>query len=35
MDTEMLVTFRTVRPMSDDEFFEFCQICPDLPGFSY
>jgi len=26
MDTEMLVTFRTVRPMSDDEFFEFCQI---------
>lgn len=22
----MLVTFRTVRPMSDDEFFEFCQI---------
>lgn len=26
MDTEMLVTFRTVTPMSDDEFFEFCQI---------
>jgi len=26
MDTEMLVTFRTVRPMSDDEFFEFCHI---------
>ncbi|MGV3602699.1 MAG: Uma2 family endonuclease [Dyadobacter fermentans] len=26
MDTEMLVTFRTVSPMSDDEFFEFCQI---------
>ncbi|SEI69829.1 Endonuclease, Uma2 family (restriction endonuclease fold) [Dyadobacter sp. SG02] len=26
MDTDMLVTFRTVRPMSDDEFFEFCQI---------
>ncbi|SDE28459.1 Endonuclease, Uma2 family (restriction endonuclease fold) [Dyadobacter soli] len=26
MDTEMLTTFRTVRPMSDEEFFEFCQI---------
>lgn len=26
MDTDMLMTIRTVRPMSDDEFFEFCQI---------
>ena len=26
MDTDMLVTFRPVRPRSDDEFFEFCQI---------
>ncbi len=32
MDAEMLMTFRTVRPMSDDEFFEFCQI-NDTLGF--
>ncbi|MCF0074759.1 Uma2 family endonuclease [Dyadobacter sp. CY261] len=26
MDTEMQVTLRMVRPMSDEEFFQFCQI---------